>query len=79
MSKLLEVINDPASTVVLECTRGHRMSFAPVYLGGNWIINNYKKGQRIARHMITIDPMQTHWKVAAKKYQLKPIKTEKHV
>jgi hypothetical protein len=69
--RLLDIVNDPKSEMVLECTRGHRVVISQVLLllrkVGAIVI--YPKGYRAYRYTIHIDGAQLHWKIAAQKYQ----------
>ena len=72
MSKLIDVINDASSTVVLECTRGHQVGI-PVNARIQRI--HYHLAVRAPRNVLYISS-PPHWKIAAQKYQLKPIKDD---
>lgn len=72
MSKLLDVVNDISSHIVLECTQGHivNIQYHALAIGINTKgIISYKKGERHSRNCIFLNPGK--WKIAAKKYQLK--------
>lgn len=69
MSKLIGIINDPFSTVLLECTKGHIVKKPEVPGGWKAKEGSYRKGFRSPRNELFIDCTQLHWKIAAKKYQ----------
>lgn len=64
MSKLLDVINNTASRVVLECTRPYSGEYFSERLGAMY---GYKRGERHPRNTIIL--IVGHWKIAAAKYQ----------
>lgn len=63
--KLLDVINDTASTVRLQCTVSHTVCLGSnSTYGHNTIL--YKKGEIHSRNVIHLRP--GHWRICPKKY-----------
>lgn len=67
MSKLLDIINNISSSVILECTRTHLIRLRKGFILNADDIKVYRKSTRLPRNCIMLDP--AHWKIAAQKYQ----------